>query len=136
MADSATELRALEVSSYEIPTDAPAFDGTFAWNRTTLVLVEAAAGEHRGLGYTYADQASASLAREVLAPLLIGRDARDIPGAWSRMGDQVRNIGRPGAAAMAISAIDVASWDLKAPDCSRPGHGLVLERKDVARYAA
>jgi hypothetical protein len=33
----------LEVSAYSIPTDAPEADGTFAWNQTTLVLVEAGA---------------------------------------------------------------------------------------------
>ena len=30
------------------------------------------------------------------------------------MARQVRNLGRPGIAAMAISAVDIALWDLKA----------------------
>jgi L-alanine-DL-glutamate epimerase-like enolase superfamily enzyme len=38
----------------------------------------------------------------------------DIPGAWVAMGRHVRNLGRPGVAAMAISAVDSALWDLKA----------------------
>jgi len=36
----------LEVSAYTVPTDLPESDGTLAWNRTTLVLVELHAGRH------------------------------------------------------------------------------------------
>jgi hypothetical protein len=43
------------VSVYTVPTDAPESDGTLAWDATTMVLVEARAGEVTGLGYTYAD---------------------------------------------------------------------------------
>jgi L-alanine-DL-glutamate epimerase-like enolase superfamily enzyme len=37
-----------------------------------------------------------------------------VPAAWVAMGSAVRNIGRPGVAACAIAAVDVALWDLKA----------------------
>ena len=42
------------------------------------------------------------------------RDSFDIPGAWLSMQKSVRNLGRSGLAACAISAIDAALWDLKA----------------------
>jgi hypothetical protein len=42
----------LEVSAYQVPTDAPESDGTYAWDKTTLVLVEVTAGGRRGLGYS------------------------------------------------------------------------------------
>jgi L-alanine-DL-glutamate epimerase-like enolase superfamily enzyme len=114
MAVSAGALRALEVAVYEVPTDAPESDGTFEWTGTTMVLVEAVAGDERGLGYTYADRACALLVREVLAPEVVGLDALDVPAAWARMVARVRNLGRPGAASLAISAVDAALWDLKA----------------------
>ena len=38
----------------------------------------------------------------------------DVPGAWAAMVHSIRNLGRPGIASMAISAVDVALWDLKA----------------------
>ena len=41
----------LEVRAYEIPTDCPESDGTLEWDSTTVVVVEVAAGEERGLGY-------------------------------------------------------------------------------------
>ena len=104
----------LDVSAYTVPTDAPEADGTFAWDKTTLVLVEAEAGGMTGLGYTYADAATAKLVQETLADKVAGRDAFDVPGAWLAMDHAIRNLGRPGVASMGIAAVDVALWDLKA----------------------
>src|SRR5579871_2522031 len=86
----------LEVSAYTIPTDAPEADGTFSWDKTTLVLVEASAGGARGLGYTYADTATARLIADSLAPVVQGRDALAVPAAWVAMVRAIRNLGRPG----------------------------------------
>lgn len=102
------------VSAFTIPTDLPEADGTFAWDATTLVLVEATARGMRGLGYTYADTATAALIHDKLASVVQGRNAFDVPGALSAMAHSIRNLGRPGIASMAISAVDVALWDLKA----------------------
>jgi len=104
----------VRVSAYTIPTDYPEADGTFAWDSTTLVLVEASGGGRVGLGYTYADLATATLINETLAAIVIGKDALDVPAAWNEMVNAIRNSGRPGVASMAISAIDNALWDLKA----------------------
>ncbi|HXJ21314.1 MAG TPA: enolase C-terminal domain-like protein [Polyangia bacterium] len=104
----------LRAATYVIPTDAPESDGTFEWDRTTAVVVEAAAGGACGLGYTYADGATAALIRESLAPIVTGQDAFDTAALYARMVGRVRNLGRAGVAAMAISAVDVALWDLKA----------------------
>ena len=62
--DNSVPVRKIAVSAYTIPTDFPEADGTYAWDSTTLVLVEATAGERRGLGYTYADTATARLITE------------------------------------------------------------------------
>ena len=107
-------LRAPVVGVYTIPTDAPESDGTIEWRATTLVAVELEAGGQHGIGYTYADKATGMFVREVLADVIEDRDAMDIPGAWHAMNVAVRNLGRRGVAAMAISAVDNALWDLKA----------------------
>lgn len=104
----------LHVSIFKIPTDAPEADGTFKWNSTTMVLVEASAGGKHSLGYTYASTAAATLIRDDLKDVVCGRDAMSVSGAWEAMVHHVRNIGRPGIASMAISAVDTALWDLKA----------------------
>jgi L-alanine-DL-glutamate epimerase-like enolase superfamily enzyme len=118
--DSAAAIERIDVSAYKIPTDFPEADGTFAWDSTTLVLVEVEAGGKTGIGYTYADTATACLIRDLLAGIVTGRDAMDIPGSWTAMLRAIRNLGQPGIASMAISAVDVALWDLKGKllDCS------------------
>ena len=107
-------LGAPRVSVFKVPTDAPESDGTLEWTSTTLVLVELEAGGRCGIGYSYADQAAGVLIRDTLADVIEGRDAMDIAGAWWAMLAAVRNLGRTGIAAMAISAVDNVLWDLKA----------------------
>ncbi len=122
----------LTAAAYIIPTDAPEADGTYAWDSTTLVVVHATAGDTTGLGYTYADTATAQLIRETLAEKVIGRDALDTPGAWNAMDHAIRNLGRPGIASMAIAAVDIALWDLKARLLDLPLASLLGRARDGA----
>ena len=103
-----------KASAYKVPTDVPESDGTLEWNSTTLVLVEIEAGGKQGIGYSYAGKATQVLIHDLLAGVIEGRDAMDIPGVWWAMAAAVRNAGRRGVASMAISAVDNALWDLKA----------------------
>jgi len=84
------------------------------WDSTTLVVVHAFAGNEIGLGYTYADSATATLIHKLLANVVAGQDAMSPVACWNQMARRIRNLGRPGIASMAISAVDVALWDLKA----------------------
>lgn len=106
-------IEAVEASAYRIPTEAPESDGTLAWNATVLVIAEVRAGGKTGRGYTYADPAVAGLIRGKLAEALGGKDALSTEAAWQAMGAALRNLGGPGLSAMAVSALDVALWDLK-----------------------
>lgn len=102
------------VSAYTVPTDAPEADGTFSWSSTTIVIVELSAANTVGIGYTYADTTTAHLAQTLLREVVEGSDARAHAALWLRLRQQVRNLGDRGIAAMAISAIDNALWDLRA----------------------
>lgn len=104
----------IDVSAFVVPTDFPESDGTLAWDKTTLVVVEATGGGIRSLGYTYADTATAQLIKDFLTPVVLGRDAMAVPGTWAAMVHAIRNLGRPGIVSMAIAAVDAALWDLKA----------------------
>lgn len=97
-----------------MPTDFPESDGTLEWNSTTLVLVRSSGGGKHGLGYTYADTATATLIQDLLSEVVKGQDAMAPASSWNAMVSRIRNLGRPGVVSMAISAVDIALWDLKA----------------------
>ncbi|HEY6483513.1 MAG TPA: enolase C-terminal domain-like protein [Steroidobacteraceae bacterium] len=103
----------VDAAAYRIPTDAPEADGTYAWDATILIVVNVHAGGRNGIGYTYADASVAPLVRGPLARTIKGRHAFDIPGCWAAMQSAIRNLGRSGLAACALSGVDAALWDLK-----------------------
>jgi L-alanine-DL-glutamate epimerase-like enolase superfamily enzyme len=104
----------LDVSAYVVPTDEPEEDGTFRWAQTTMIVCQVEAGGETGLGYTYGDLAVATLIDSTLAEVVRGHDALDVRSAWDAMNGALRNAGRPGLGTMAVSAVDIALWDLKA----------------------
>jgi L-alanine-DL-glutamate epimerase-like enolase superfamily enzyme len=104
----------LRARAFTVPTDAPEADGTLSWDATTVVVAEAGAAGCTGVGYSYAAGAAAQLISEVLRETVLGSDALSPPAAWAAMRHAVRNVGYPGVASGAISAVDVALWDLKA----------------------
>jgi hypothetical protein len=99
--------------SFRIPTDAPEADRTMRWEATTLILAEIEAGRHTGIGYTYADAACVTIINGLLGPVLRDRSPFAIPALWVEMVGAPHNAGWRGIRACAISAIDVALWDLK-----------------------
>jgi L-alanine-DL-glutamate epimerase-like enolase superfamily enzyme len=77
-----------------------------------------------GIGYSYAGTVGGGLlaaaVTEVLAPVVLGADAHDLPELWQRMFQESLLIGRRGAVLRAISAVDIALWDLRAKRCGQP----------------
>lgn len=98
---------------YEIPTDRPEADGTLAWSSTILVVAHVAGGGRTGLGYTYGSGACKPLIEGELAAAVSGHGVLDTGAALEAMVRAVRNVGRPGVAGYAISAVETALWDLK-----------------------
>ncbi len=130
-------IESVAATACTIPTPEPESDGTIAWDATTIVLVEARADGHTGVGYTYGDAAVADLVERVLAGHVLGTDAMATERSWWAMVRAVRNLGRPGIAAHAISAIDVALWDLKARLLGLPLFRLLgAARERVAIYGS
>jgi L-alanine-DL-glutamate epimerase-like enolase superfamily enzyme len=112
---AAVEVDGLEASAYTIPTaTSEESDGTLVWDSTSVVVVEAHAGAEVGLGYTYCHPSAVQVIETKLASAVEGSDALMPQYAWARMQEQARQMGHAGIAAMAISAVDVALWDLKA----------------------
>ncbi len=70
-----------------------------------------------GVGYSYTGGRGGhgvhAVVRHDLAPLLEGRDAQDVEALFDVMNNYLHYVGRGGIAAMAISAVDIALWDLR-----------------------
>jgi L-alanine-DL-glutamate epimerase-like enolase superfamily enzyme len=127
MSEQQPRITAIEASAYTVPTDQPEADATLAWDSTTMVVVEARAsggpdrdGPASGTGWTWAPAAAARVVTDVLAPVVTGRSALAPRDAQAAMVDAVRNAGRVGLVGMAISAVDIALWDLAARVLDRP----------------
>jgi L-alanine-DL-glutamate epimerase-like enolase superfamily enzyme len=114
VATAGVSVERVTARAFTVPTDAPEADGTATWDATTIVLAEAEADGVTGLGYAYGESLAAELIRAKLADVVAGSDAMAIPGAWMAMRRELRNAGLPGVCATAVSAVDVALWDLKA----------------------
>lgn len=79
-----------------------------------------------GLGETYpAAESCEAVVRTQLAPVLLGRDAREIDRLWNDMFLAVGCFGWAGAEIRAISAIDIALWDLFGQATGQPIHRLL-----------
>jgi L-alanine-DL-glutamate epimerase-like enolase superfamily enzyme len=104
----------LDVATYRFPTATPEADGTFHWDATTAVVVRLTAAGRTGLGWTYSSPAAATVAAEHLRGAIVGRDAVDTAGGWTAMHRAGRNFGTRGLYLQAMSAVDIAWWDLKA----------------------
>jgi L-alanine-DL-glutamate epimerase-like enolase superfamily enzyme len=116
-----TKITDVRVAVYEFPTPEPEADGTLEWAATTAVTAEVTAGDVTGLGWTYSDAAAATLIRGKLAGAITGADPDDITNCFAAMRRAGRNLGGKGLVMQAISAVDIALWDLKAR-----AHGLSL----------
>ncbi|MGH7212871.1 MAG: enolase C-terminal domain-like protein, partial [Acetobacteraceae bacterium] len=137
MTRPAAPIGAMRARAYTVPTDQPEQDGTLDWDSTTLIVAMVEAGGHEGIGYTYADKTDAALIGGKLAHAIAGKDAFDIPGCVATLWREVRNLGQRGFAATAISAIDIALWDLKAKLLEIPLVRLLgAARGDVAIYGS
>jgi L-alanine-DL-glutamate epimerase-like enolase superfamily enzyme len=108
------------------------------WDSTTMVLVELTSDSgERGLGFSYTAAAAATLVQEMLSEVVLAGEAETAGALWTAMIARVRNCGRPGIAATAISAVDTALWDLRARALGQPLFRLLgAYREEVPVYGS
>ncbi|HVU18224.1 MAG TPA: enolase C-terminal domain-like protein [Candidatus Didemnitutus sp.] len=127
----------LEVRAFRVPTDRPESDGTLEWDHTGLVVVKVGCGRTRGLGWTYGSRAIVSLIEDILRPVVVGGDPFATEQLWQKMNRHLRNAGNRSLGAMAIAAVDVALWDLRARLLDRPLLSLWgTAREEVTVYGS
>lgn len=110
----------VRVRALSFPTPAPESDGTLTWDHTGVVVVEIVAGGVTGLGWTYSAPSAAAVVRSTLRGEIMGRGVRSPALLWERMHRACRNLGTRGVVMAAISAVDIALWDLHARLAGQP----------------
>ena len=114
------DTRLYVVPLHEVLSDA--MHGSHTHFELIIVEVLSKSGEI-GMGYTYTGgrggHAIQSLINYELAPLLVGSDGSDIEKIFKQMETHIHYVGRGGIAAFAISAIDIALWDLKGKNLNK-----------------
>jgi galactonate dehydratase len=79
-----------------------------------------------GLGETYyVPRAVSAVIHDTFAPLLMGRDPLDIENHWHNMFALANFFGYAGAEMRAISAIDIALWDIAGQNAGQPIYNLL-----------
>ncbi|WP_153502795.1 enolase C-terminal domain-like protein [Cumulibacter manganitolerans] len=127
----------LATAVYTFPTPEPEADGTARWDATTAVAVTLGAGGRTGLGWTYSSPAAAAVVQQTLRDVVLGHGAHDVAGGWSDMHRACRNLGTRGLVMQAISAVDMAWWDLKARVMGAPLGALLGScRSEVPIYGS
>ncbi len=107
---------------------------------TLLVRVETENGLHgwgEGFGFTLAQTTQDAVDR-LIGPACLGQDARDIAGIGRMLARRFHNFGRNGPVGFAISAIDIALWDIAGKAAGVPLHVLLGNgrRAEVPAYAS
>ncbi|MEO3413090.1 mandelate racemase/muconate lactonizing enzyme family protein [Roseovarius sp. CAU 1744] len=115
------DCRLFNVPLDEILTDAKHGDHTHFQLITATIRLENGA---EGTGYTYTGgkggQAIAAMITHDLTPFLIGQEAEDVEGLYEAMQWHVHYVGRGGIASFALSAVDIALWDLRCKRLQQP----------------
>lgn len=114
-----TEIKSVDVRRFEVPLDEVLVDarhGAHTHFELVAVTVTDADGA-KGTGYTYTGgkggHAIVAMLEHDLVPFLIGKDATDIDTLYDGMQWHVHYVARGGIASFAISAVDIALWDLR-----------------------
>jgi L-alanine-DL-glutamate epimerase-like enolase superfamily enzyme len=124
----------VRVRAFNIPTERPERDGTLEWNSTTLVTVELTEDGVTGLGYTYADRATAHSIVDHSLPVLKKGKARDHHLLTEEIKKKSRNCGNAGVTSMALSAVDTAFWDLRAHLLGIPIQDLLGRKRNCVPF--
>ena len=80
---------------------------------------------------------SAAVIENALKPILLEQSPLDIEVLWHKMYNVTRDFGRKGSVISAISAIDIALWDITGKYYNQPIHQLLggAFRKKIKPYA-
>lgn len=123
--------------SYKLENPIASSFGVYEARQALLVEVET---DHGLIGWGEAHGlpvAAAAVIEAALRPILLGRNANDISALWHEMYAKTRHYGQKGVVVAAISAIDIALWDILGKALGVPVYTLLggAFRLEVESYA-
>ncbi len=119
-------ITAIRARAISIPVKTPTRISTRILGQREYLVVEVEAGsaEPIGIGYSYAGTAGgrllAQIVNELLAPVALGAASEDILGIYDRIYQETLLTGRRGMLIRALSALDIALWDLAGKRANLP----------------
>jgi L-alanine-DL-glutamate epimerase and related enzymes of enolase superfamily len=132
----------IEIRCFRIPLLEPLVSAKFRLTHRELVTVRVETDEGvSGLGWSTTPAVGAAaasrLARDHMVPLLLGQDPRHNEALWTRLWEACHYAGPGGITTLAISAIDIALWDLRGRLAGEPLYRLLgASRERIGVYAS
>jgi len=122
-------MRIEKITSYllKMPLEKDIGDAAAQYKNAQKVVVEIEAEGLKGIGWTsgFGGETVCNLIERELCPILMGKDPLETESLWWDMFKHTRIIGRKGLTFHAISAVDIALWDLKAKSMEIPLYKLL-----------
>jgi L-alanine-DL-glutamate epimerase-like enolase superfamily enzyme len=129
-------ITSLQAELYEVPAHREMYDSLRQFSRLDLVLVRVETDDGlSGLGFTYSVISHGapqicSIINHSLSELIRGMNPLDHERIWYRMWRGLDWVGRGGIVVLAVAAVDIALWDLKAKIADQPLHRLLGGARD------
>ena len=121
-----TKITSIEPRLFAVPLDEVLVDAKHGAHSHFHLITATVTLENgqTGTGYTYnggrGGHATHAMIKHDLAPLLIGQDATNVEALTDAMDDHMHYVGRGGILSFAISAVDIALWDIRAKAEGKP----------------
>lgn len=118
-------IASVSVCNVQVPLDVPTSIATRTVKAREYCLVKLRATDGvEGIGFCYVGNSAGSVARvaveELLGPLLLGEESTGTEGLWEKMYREALLHGRAGSVMRALSALDIALWDMNARSAEIP----------------
>jgi D-arabinonate dehydratase len=126
----------LDVRFYKRPYDVPISNGKYTYYNTEIVLCRVFTDEDIiGVGWTHGDEMVLTAAKK-MESYLVGEDPINVEKIWEKI-YLPKIFGRKGLETRAISAIDIALWDIRGKVFGQPLYKLLGGfRNEVPVYVA
>ncbi|MBI1353674.1 MAG: mandelate racemase/muconate lactonizing enzyme family protein [Acidobacteria bacterium] len=121
-ADRSMQVSSITAHVLRAPLEEPFAFSQFSYTHREAMLVEVRTDDGLvGWGEAYGPaRLTGTIVHEFLGPLLLGQDPRDVEANWELLYARSVDYGQKGVMLAAISALDIACWDIKSRAVGQP----------------